>query len=92
MWPKRHGKERNLDSRAIAAILRFCFAGTDEVNGHAAEELSEELLIKLRSFAAGKMKRNELEKFSETIVSNNLAIETLALEIKQHWGKQRSRS
>jgi hypothetical protein len=79
-----------LDSRAIAAVLRFYFAGTDEVSGHAAEELPEELLIKLRSFAAGKMKRKELEEFSETLVSNNLAIETLALEIKQHWDHNRS--
>jgi hypothetical protein len=81
-----------LDSRAIAAILRFCFAGTDEVSGHAAEELSEELLIKLRRFAAGKLKRKELEEFSETLASNNLAVETLAQEIKQHWGQHRNRS
>jgi hypothetical protein len=81
-----------LDSRAIAAVLRFYFAGTDEVSGHAAEELPEELLIKLRSFAAGKLKRKEMEEFSATLASNNLAIETLALEIKQHWGQRRNRS
>jgi hypothetical protein len=75
-----------LDSRSIAAILRFCFADTDEVRGHAAEELPEELLIQLKNFAAGKLKRKELEEFSETLVTNNLAIETLALEIKQYWG------
>ena len=75
-----------MDSRSIAAILRFCFADTDEVRGHAAEELPEELLIQLKNFAAGKLKRKELEEFSETLVTNNLAIETLALEIKQYWG------
>jgi hypothetical protein len=75
-----------LDSRSIAAILRFCFEDTDEVRGHAAEELPEELLIQLRNFAAGKLKRKELEEFSETLVTNNLAVETLALEIKQYWG------
>ena len=75
-----------MDSRSIAAILRFCFADTDEVRGHAAEELPEELLIQLRNFAAGKLKRKELEEFSERVASNNLAIETLAFEIKQHWG------
>jgi hypothetical protein len=75
-----------LDSRSIAAILEFCFADTDEVRGHAAEELPEELLIQLKNFAAGKLKRKELEEFSERLASNNLAIETLALEIKQYWG------
>jgi hypothetical protein len=75
-----------LDSRSIAAILKFCFADTDEVRGHAAEELPEELLIQLKNFAAGKLKRKELEEFSETLVTNNLAVETLALEIKQYWG------
>ena len=75
-----------MDSRSIAAILRFCFADTDEVRGHAAEELPEELLIQLKNFAAGKLKRKELEEFSETLVTNNLAVETLALEIKQYWG------
>ena len=48
--------------------------------------LPEELLIQLKNFAAGKLKRNELEEFSERLVSNNLAIETLALEIKRYWG------
>jgi hypothetical protein len=67
-------------------MLRFCFADTDEVRGHAAEALPEELLIQLKNFAAGKLKRKELEEFSERLVSNNLAIETLALEIKQYWG------
>ena len=75
-----------MDSRSIAAILEFCFADTDEVRGHAAEELPEELLIQLKNFAAGKLKRKELEEFSERLASNNLAIETLALEIKQYWG------
>ena len=75
-----------MDSRSIAAILRFCFADTEEVRGHAAEELPEELLIQLKNFAAGKLKRKELEEFSETLVTNNLAVETLALEIKQYWG------
>ena len=75
-----------MDSRSIAAILKFCFADTDEVRGHAAEELPEELLIQLKNFAAGKLKRKELEEFSETLVTNNLAVETLALEIKQYWG------
>ena len=75
-----------MDSRSIAAILRFCFADTDEVRGHAAEELPEELLIQLKNFAAGKLKRKELEEFSERLVSDNLAVETLALEIKQYWG------
>jgi hypothetical protein len=75
-----------LDSRSIGAILRFCFADRDEVTGHAAEELPEELMIQLKNFAAGKLKRQELEEFSERLASNDLAIETLALEIKQYWG------
>jgi hypothetical protein len=76
MWSIVMEKERrHFDSRAIAAILRFCFADTHEVSGHGAEVLPEELLNKLRSFAAGKLKRN------------TLAIETLAHEIKQHWGQ-----
>jgi hypothetical protein len=79
-----------LNSRAIAAILKFCFAETDEVRGHATEELPDELLNKLKSFAAGKLNRKELEEVSERLASNNLAVETLALEIRQHWGEHRN--
>ena len=79
-----------MDSRAIAVILRFCFADTAEVRGHGAEVLPEELLIKIRSFAAGKLKRKELEEFSESLAMNTLAIETLAHEIKaKHWSQFR---
>jgi hypothetical protein len=79
-----------LNSRAIAAILKFCFAETDEVRGRAIEELPEELLNKLKSFAAGKLNRKELEEISERLISNNLAVETLALEIRQHWDEHRN--
>jgi hypothetical protein len=80
----------HLDSREIAAILRFCLAETEEVRGLGAEVLPEELLIKLRSFAAGKLKREDLEEFSEKIASNTAAIEALAHEIKQHWGRNQN--
>jgi hypothetical protein len=79
-------KIQHLDSRAIAAILRFCFADADRFRGRDAEELPDELLIKVRSFAAGKLKRKEVEEFCGALGTNNLAIETLASEIKQHWG------
>jgi len=85
-----HSKHvRHLDRREIAAILRFCFEERDEVQGHGAEVLPEEMLTKLKSFAAGKLKRKELEEFSETIASNTVAIEVLAQEIEQHWGRHR---
>ena len=56
-----------LDSREIAAILRFCLAETEEVRGHGAKVLPAELLIKLRSFAAGKLKREDLEEFCKRV-------------------------
>jgi hypothetical protein len=70
-----HGEEtRHLDRREIAAILKFCFAETDEVRGLGVEMLPEELL-----------KRKELEECCSRIASNTEAIETLAREIQQHW-------
>jgi hypothetical protein len=90
MWSTLMGKENwHLDRREITAILRFCFAETDEVRGLGAEMVPEELLIELKSFAAGKLKRTELEEFCQKIVSNTAAIETLAREIQQHWGQNR---
>jgi hypothetical protein len=81
-----HGEEtRHLDRREIAAILKFCFAETDEVRGFGVEMLPEELLIELKSFAAGKLKRKELEECCDRIASNTAAIEILAHEIQQHW-------
>jgi hypothetical protein len=78
-----------LDRRKIAAILSFCFTDSDEVSGHGADVLSATLLNKLKRFAAGKLTRNELEKFSEKIASNNVAIEVLAYEIRKYWGRDR---
>jgi hypothetical protein len=85
-----HGEgTRHLDNRAIEAILKFCFADSDEVRARTAEVLPEELLVKLRNFAAGELKRTELEEVSEMIVSNTAAIETLADEIKKRWSHPR---
>jgi hypothetical protein len=85
-----HEKEaRDLDRRQIAAILSFCFTESDEVRAHGGEVLSATLLNKLKRFAAGKLTRNELEKFSEKIASNVAAIEVLAFEIKKYWGRHR---
>jgi hypothetical protein len=78
-----------MDGKQIEAILRFCFMDTDEVRGHSPEMLPPELLNKLRRFAAGKLKRNELEEFSERVASNSAAILMLADEIEQYWGQHR---
>jgi hypothetical protein len=76
-----------MDDRKIAAILRFSFADNEEVRAHSADGLPEELLNKLRVFAAGKLKGKELEQVSERIASNTAAIEVLAHEIKKHWSE-----
>jgi hypothetical protein len=73
-------------------MLSFCFTESDEVRGHGAEVLSATLLDKLKRFAAGKLTRDELEKFSEKVASNVVAIEVLAYEIKKYWGQHRGRN
>jgi hypothetical protein len=78
-----------LDRRKIAAILSFCFTDSDEARGHGAGGLPAALLNTLRRFAAGELTRIELEKFSEKIASNNVAIEVLAYEIRKYWGRHR---
>ena len=72
----------------IEAILRFYFEESEEASGRAAIELPEELLDELRSFANAALPQEELEEFCARITSNSAAIEVLAREIKQRWGRE----
>ena len=76
-----------METGGIAAVLKFYYAQSDEVTGRGVGQLSEEVQNELKRFACSDLSREEVERFCAKIVSNTLAIETLAREIKLHWDR-----